>query len=995
MREVKRTNNFLIILLLILTAMFSVGASSWLIINESGFSPILSAFKETPILRIGAYYDTYEGETPTVQGELIAQNSSSETLEGRFVVDTSSLIFTPGTSKTTVIENVPITFYPTDTSLYNTATGTIASITLHAVANIGSTYYGTVESAINSAVSGNTVNILNGLLKYPNLSTSGMFSPTMRETATIKSGVIVNMKYAQEGNYGIVNSDGVRNTAHRQNTTYNIFGDSKSGYKTNEVIIGSGVTLYNNGTLNIGGLLGGVNQPLMGYTSGNYSQITMSPNSQIISNGVIDCLGFIKELTTSGIRPKVTINTGTVYAPFVIYDYWGGSHTAGAYRVDNKIAPFTIYDMPNIQAEITYHSDSNLVGYADLYTGATTVLGYTIPAQHNMTDIGVIGSSSSVINLTAGAYAVCKYTPYTLTQSVESLESSRKLDGRTKIDIYGGASNGAMEMTVTVPIIGDTNIDTSQINFPVCWKYDFHLHSGTYNITTALKVLPGASITVGENATLNTTASVSFVDKYNPNANDNYAYPQPSYTDTDRNGEVYGNPRFIVNGTANISGAFGGFIESESEGAVLNLATSTLSVSTTEFQATRDGLSFSIVSATQTNYTTTTTGNTTTADGEALTGGGTFYRSNDEYKWGVVQNPRTYTVNCYNNDGTSNLSSYSILMADDEESSTVTQILAPDPVRKYYDFAGWYTDSACTTPFTESTLSAGGTLTVYAKWTLTPYSVNYTVIKDDGTLESLASTTDFNYSNLPQALSTYAVDGYVFIGWLLSEDQNAEKLTTITTDNFDELFANGANSELTVFGFLTKATVYTVTFNKGNNDEWTDTNNVLASRQITEGTKLTFPIGLNTNDYNASLTKYFIGWEDNYGNSYSATDTPVITADTTFTAVWGDKVKVVITDSADNASVTSTTVTGGEYTGLPETTSNGFYLLPGATVTVKAKGGTSGILWWKQYYAAVLTCTGGFEKTVTGTTSSEEITLTASNIQADITIVLTQKEVSS
>lgn len=159
--------------------------------------------------------------------------------------------------------------------------------------------------------------------------------------------------------------------------------------------INSGITFTSNGgNIIIGGILGFAGQKQQGHTSGAYSQITN--NGELIFNGgSFDVRGYVKG---SG---HATFNSGTtVYSPFVVLDYKGGTYTTKTHK---NAAPFTEYEMPNIQCDMRIYSGAISKGYADLYTGT--------PAQHNTTIIEVIGSKG-ILRQTSG-YIDKSYNPDT------------------------------------------------------------------------------------------------------------------------------------------------------------------------------------------------------------------------------------------------------------------------------------------------------------------------------------------------------------------------------------------------------------------------------------------------------------------------------------------------------------------------------------------------------------------------------------------------------
>ena len=87
-----------------------------------------------------------------------------------------------------------------------------------------------------------------------------------------------------------------------------------------------------------------------------------------------------------------------------------------------------------------------------------------------------------------------------------------------------------------------------------------------------------------------------------------------------------------------------------------------------------------------------------------------------------------------------------------------------DPVREGYDFAGWYTDEACTVAY-DFAAPVEGDMTLYAKWDAKQLSVTF----DDGVdgNDDVVSTVDYGEPVSEPADPTR--EGYDFAGWYTDE----------------------------------------------------------------------------------------------------------------------------------------------------------------------------------------------------------------------------------
>ncbi len=466
------------------------------------------------------------------------------------------------------------------------------TITLQNVAYIGSTHYPTIEYALSVASANNTV--------YVTPDKTG--NVIIARDCTIGSNVTLCLPYDTSGNW-----------QNRENAGVNDFADSstyRDTYLQSLVTIASNVTLTVKGALQIGGEIGRQGQNLNGQTSGNYAEIMLNEGAIIeipntATSATIECCGYIKE-SVLGNGSQVIANAGMVYAPFVVYDFRGGTSTVGSYAVGvedgtkaitiktdgtiNELAgkhmPFNEFDMPNIQSFMTIGYNAALVGYADLWTDN--------PAQHNLVDIPVIsnpdrtigGVTGGIINLTATtSKAIVKYTP-------ETLGYTSKSGGTTSITLRGGAALGSMKMLITMgvsSIQATVAVSTADVFFAVCWKYQIALESGTFNIDNKLKLLSGATLTVGKDATLNIGGDMIIYPESVWSEDENT--PQNFYGGGgDGNGANDGNypaknaAQLIAteNGVINITGNLGGEVIAKSADVTLTVSKSNMSVTTDE-----------------------------------------------------------------------------------------------------------------------------------------------------------------------------------------------------------------------------------------------------------------------------------------------------------------------------------------------------------------------------------------------------------------------------
>lgn len=298
--------------------------------------------------------------------------------------------------------------------------------------------------------------------------------------------------------------------------------DTNASFVNLTLTVNNGTTVDVSGNVLILGLLGRAGAGLSGHTSGKHSQIVNNGTITLNSGSNLDVRGYIKGNGT------INAESGAnVYSPFVVHDFRGGTNTVTVFRKE-KISPFVQYEMPNIQCEQFFRSGATHTGYFDLYAGS----------QHNYCSKPII-ATKGMIQLTSG------YVHKTYNNQ------------RTSLTIAGNANLGSLSLTITMKI--NVTVNMSDVTFAIPWMYDIRIGDGTtattLNAPYDYKILPGASITVEKNATLTTSKSIIVYS---------------SFTDTPFGGSVYPEKSaatFVVNGTYNINGSFGGNIQSTQAGA--------------------------------------------------------------------------------------------------------------------------------------------------------------------------------------------------------------------------------------------------------------------------------------------------------------------------------------------------------------------------------------------------------------------------------------------
>lgn len=206
-----------------------------------------------------------------------------------------------------------------------------------------------------------------------------------------------------------------------------------------------------------------------GNTSGKYGVLNIAEGAKFVSYGTFECLGF-----TEG-DGLVEIKSGKLYEPMIAIGYKGGTITSA---IRNTVFPINQYTLNNIIADMKVYSGVEY--YAKAAVGAS---GEEIPS-----DVNFLGNTSSVFMNLQNGYMIKSYN---------------KDNGVVRFDVYGDIQFNDMSITLESPF-GNVSVSTSGKQVPLPGYFDFEIKSGsTASVNAGIKLLPGASFTVDEGATLN------------------------------------------------------------------------------------------------------------------------------------------------------------------------------------------------------------------------------------------------------------------------------------------------------------------------------------------------------------------------------------------------------------------------------------------------------------------------------------------------------------
>ncbi|MBO5907950.1 MAG: InlB B-repeat-containing protein [Clostridia bacterium] len=793
-------------------------------------------------------------------------------------------------------------------------------------------YYGNLTKAIKSSSSGTifamqtfehdgkTYVVTTG--KDSNGNDNGDYTHSI-ETSTLRSGVALAIPYDEHGS--ILNRE------------YNKTGDSSkfiitesnvanvyNPTLTNKVTMAPGavLTIESGAALNIGGVLGiegqGYSSGPAGVTSGRFAMLQMGANAAIKSAGEIRAFGYITQQTPgngSYIDNGTSAGAGTVYMPFLVHDYHGGSHTSGAYT-EGSVSPFNIFDMPNIHATLNCTYSSSIIAYASLHTGEKKVV-ITIAASYNTTTMKIFGPSDALITMTSGS-ASFKYDPdNAYTEGFGTTVTKPNINAKTEVNLRGDAKSGAMSMLVKA--ITEQTVDLSSVVFPISYKFTLNLDGNyNYSFNTRYKFLPGSVLNVGSGATLtvSSNSSLLFYDDYKDSSG------------VDKSGSVtilslYYPTQYRhipaecnISGTLVVKGGFGGTVTACSNEARLDLsgASDISGIFASEGNGGWEGISGTYAEIyAESHASNAVLKRASSSKNENLNK--QVYYGNSDGSWCEYRIKLTYNYlngsaaqQVYVNYWSNNL--------------TLTAEHMLDASRTHYTFGGWYTDAEYTVAANGQTVTDGANL--YARWTPKQYTVEYSYLKSpNGADIPPPNSIEFNIEGgvitLPKPVSELA-----FVGWYVDENLESPLDCTDNGENYTIEFAELINhlpegsDAVTLYG-LWSAIRHTITFEDVEySDELDRTVNIGADGRIT---KVISPAQLNnslpTVAYfrNESRDKYFVKWvlvNDDGSESdisdYSFASRATESREYTIKAVYNQKVKFNLDYGDNGISLTNPTV---------------------------------------------------------------------------------------
>lgn len=375
-----------------------------------------------------------------------------------------------------------------------------------AVCKINSTYYTNIGKAIEVSKSGDTIEVIPGNIDR-NSSAYTITTQNTSKKLTIPQGVTLNIPYE----IGKANSKIAQGS-----TTVHALG-SRATYCKSCVILGDGITLINNGTIEIGGLIGaGAGGNPSGCTAGNYSELIIGNDAKLENHSCINLYGYLGEKESKRgeliLKPILNNVRPTLNMPMYWYDFGGGSALKAIYDSigTRHCMPLDDFYFENVSVKTTVFGGSDVISRVNLYAAR----------NNGEYDLQLIGSNEKgIVALPAGSYVESYYNQSSLVN---------------ELHFYGGASFNALTIDVESAIkstnaLGDlawgiasgmgipSKVTSDEGYFPVSYHFDIVLDkirgqsSVKYDgLSTRYKLLNGSSLKIEKDIILETKELIAY-----------------------------------------------------------------------------------------------------------------------------------------------------------------------------------------------------------------------------------------------------------------------------------------------------------------------------------------------------------------------------------------------------------------------------------------------------------------------------------------------------
>lgn len=360
---------------------------------------------------------------------------------------------------------------------------------------IGDTFYTSIEQALKESKPNDVVEVIVGN-KNRNSKPFTITTENPSKEVIIPEGVTLFIPYAK----GATNSKSA-------NITSDINAlNNRGAYCKSSVILDDGITLINNGTLEIGGILsaaGGAKPN--GRIGGEYSELILGENSVLKNHGTLNIYGYIGEkVKDKSLIELIPNESGTIpklSMPMTWYDFGGGSALKAIYdAIETRYClPLDDFFFESVEPITKIYSGSEVVSWVNLYASD----------QYAEYDLKLIGDdANSIINLNNSSYLYSNFDGGSLHHFLDFYGSTNFND--LTIDVEKAVKDVMGEgARALASLILPSKVTSSEGYFPLSYHYQVTLNANENKkaifdaSNSRYKLMNGSSLFLDKNSTLN------------------------------------------------------------------------------------------------------------------------------------------------------------------------------------------------------------------------------------------------------------------------------------------------------------------------------------------------------------------------------------------------------------------------------------------------------------------------------------------------------------
>lgn len=573
----------------------------------------------------------------------------------------------------------------------------------------------------------------------------------------------------------------------------------------------------------------------------------------IYNNGIINANGTTKVYAYGYIKGmgKLNLNESSkAYDVLRTYNWCGGSAasnsnmSSGLLNKDFIVTPFTEYMIHNISCETKISSSCEYYGYFKTTVSSTNADAEVVIIGTSSTSSCLFKPAASNSNNFLIKKAANAVNASTNTNLYQITGSSQVKEQKDIIDICGSYTDCSFSLTVKLSLGSGTLTTSTSLVLPISYMQITIKNGATLALTNSdYMFMPGTSLTIEENAKCTVGTNVDLNIASFSVINSTYMKDCVDKFDA----------KVTVNGTLEVLGNIGGFVDSTSTSGKLSIKGSTSSYydlyyATSDPYRTKGNFTLS-------GYVLTSA---TSRDLKSMPNGEYVCQNigNDEYAWGQPEGKIVYVLNngSENVDGSIHSLYGGCIISEPEISN---------PTKQHYTFGGWYTDETFVTEAFPCTLYSS--VMVYAKWIPIDYELSYNITFEGCTEQSITNGNSNTYNN-DSSFTLYPAEcaDYIFDGWY-SDSAFSDKVTVIYGNNIISQLSSPYTYHLYGRFYPAGTETYTITYSNAHPEIVSTPTDIEEIVSINLGSYTAPDLSM----YNSNTTKqyYFDGWY--LDNSYT------------------------------------------------------------------------------------------------------------------------------